>query len=358
MPQTTVTSEPFGAAHGAPVARWTLDNGSIRVRILTYGGIIQTIETPDRNGVRANITLGLPTTEAYVAGNLPYFGGITGRLANRLAGAAFILDGARHQIGANAGANALHGGIRGFNAHVWQAEAVRDGDAAGVRLRRVSPDGEEGFPGALDTIVAYTLLPDDRLRLDYAATTDKPTVLNLTNHAYFNLAGEGSGSVERHVVQIRASRITAVDAESIPIGELLPVAGTPFDFTSPHAIGERIRDDHPQMRFARGFDFNYVIDRPAPDDRSLVLAAQAAEPTSGRVLETWTDLPGIQFYTANYLDGTIYGTSGRAYRQTDGFCLETQHFPDAPNQPTFPSAVLRPGETFRSTTIYGFSVAG
>ncbi|HET7092756.1 MAG TPA: aldose epimerase family protein, partial [Thermomicrobiales bacterium] len=257
MPKTTVTSEPFGTAHGAPVERWTLDNGSMRVRVLTYGGILQTIETPARDGSRANVTLGLPTTEAYVTGNIPYFGGITGRLANRLGGAAFTLDGERFQIAANAGANTLHGGIRGFNAHIWRAEAVAEGDAAGVRLRRVSPDGEEGFPGALDTTVTYTLLPDDRLRLDYEATTNKPTVLNLTNHAYFNLAGEGSGSVEGHVVRIAGSRITAADADSIPTGELLPVAGTPFDFTSPRAIGERLRDDHPQMRFAHGYDFNY-----------------------------------------------------------------------------------------------------
>jgi aldose 1-epimerase len=356
MGRTAVTSEPFGSADGAAVERWTLDNGSMRVRILPYGGIVQTIETPDRNGSRANITLGLPTTEAYVAGNLPYFGGITGRLANRLAGAAFTLDGVRYQTAANTGSHGLHGGLRGFNAHLWRAEPVAAKEGGGVRLRRVSPDGEEGFPGALDTTVTYTLLPDDRLRIDYEATTDKPTVLNLTNHAYFNLAGEGSGSVDGHVVQILASRITAVDADSIPTGELLPVTGTPFDFTSPRAIGERIRDDHPQMRHARGYDFNFVIDRAPADPGALILAARVEEPTSGRILETWTDQPGIQFYTANYLDGAIYGTSGRAYRQTDGFCLETQHFPDAPNQPAFPSTVLRPGDTFRSTTVYRFSV--
>ncbi len=347
----TIEKEPFGSIDGVTVDRWTMTSASgTRVKILTYGGIIQAIETPDRDGKLANVSLGFGSLEMYVDHN-PYFGCVAGRYANRIANGRFSLDGVAHQLAINNPPNSLHGGKKGFDKHVWTA-MVRDG---GVTLRRTSPDGEENFPGTLDVEITYSLSDDGALRIDYRATTDRPTVINLTNHSYFNLAGEGSGAIFDHVLQLNARRYTPVDASSIPSGELAPVSGTPLDFTSPTPIGARIRENFEQLRFGLGYDHNFVLDRPDPGDRTLIVAAIATDPGSGRRMEVTTTEPGVQFYTGNQLTGLLAGTSGRLYRQCDGFALETQHFPDSPNQLAFPSTVLRPDEIFASTTVYAFS---
>jgi len=345
--------EPFGTAPGGhPVERFTFANGrGVQVQMITYGAILQTLHAPDRHGRIANVTLGLRTVDDYVAHSGPYFGATIGRYANRIAGGRFTLDGTSYQIPVNNGPHALHGGTVGFDKKVWQATEVRTADSIGVRFGYRGPAGEMGFPGALTTTATYTLNTRDELVISYLATTDAPTVLNLTNHAYFNLAGEGSGTVYDHVLTIDAPGYLPTDAASIPLGPVAPVAGTPFDFNRATAIGARIRDDDPQLLMARGYDHTYVLDRPG----RLRRVAVARDPRSGRVLTVATDQPGVQLYTGNFLDGSIAGISGRAYRQSDGFCLETQHFPDSPNHPAYPSTVLRPGERFTSTTVYGLS---
>jgi aldose 1-epimerase len=354
---TGLTSEPFGEVDGEAVERYTLTNSSgMEVAILTYGGIVQSIVVPDRNGQMANVALGFATLDEYVAGN-PYFGCITGRYANRIARGTFTLEGERYFLALNNGSNTLHGGEKGFDKYVWAAEDTTGTDGPAVTLRRTSPDGEEGYPGTLEVAVTYTLTEANELRIEYEATTDAPTIVNLTNHSYFNLAGEGSGSIYDHELQINASTYTPTDATAIPTGELAPVAGTPFDFTQPTAIGARIRDGAEQIVLGRGYDHNFVLDRPSPDDTSMIVAARVSEPTSGRTMEVLTTEPGIQFYSGNFLDGTIVGTSGTPYRQGDGFALETQHYPDSPNQPDWPSTELRPGETYTTTTVYAFSVS-
>jgi aldose 1-epimerase len=339
----SITSEPWGEVGGQPVDLYTLRNGrGMTVRITNYGGIIQSIDAPDRRGRTANVTLGFDNLDDYVTSS-PYFGSITGRYANRIAGGRFTLEGVEYQLAQNNGVNHLHGGNVGFDKRVWAATPIRGRDGVGLRLTYVSPAGEENYPGTLTTEVTYTLTRNNEIRMRYRATTDAPTIVNLTNHAYFNLAGEGSGTIEGHVLELEASRYTPVDETLIPTGELVPVASTPFDFTRPHAVGERLRDSHEQIVIGQGYDHNFVLDRPSFDDTSLVRAARVAEPRSGRVLEILTTEPGIQFYSGNFLDGTLVGTSGRVYRQTDGFALETQHFPDSPNKPQFPSTALYPG---------------
>jgi len=355
QPVRTTTEELGPPAGGPAVQRWTLANDrGMTVAVLTYGGIVQRLEVPGGDGAPANVVLGLPGLDDYVAGNRPYLGALIGRYANRIAAGAFALDGRTWRLPVNNPPNSLHGGTEGFDRRVWRATGTGDG----VELAYTSPDGEMGYPGTLEARVRYTLTPDNGLRIDYQATTDAATVVNLTNHSYFNLAGEAAGTIAGHLLQVHADRFTPTDATNIPTGELAPVAGTPFDFTSPHPIGERIDADDEQLRFGLGYDHNYVLDRPAGAGGSLVPAARVEDPGSGRVLEVATTEPGLQVYSGNQLDGTLTGSGGVAYGPRAGLCLETQHFPDSPNQPGFPSTVLRPGQTYRSTTVYRFGVSG
>jgi aldose 1-epimerase len=336
---------------GTAVEQFTLTNDrGTRARVISYGAILTSLELADRDGGRANVVLGCASLADYVD-DTRHFGAIVGRYANRIAGGRFTLDGAAYQLERNQPPNALHGGSRGFDKAVWRAESARD--AARLVLRHVSADGEASYPGTLDVTVAYTLTPDDALRLDYEATTDRPTIVNLTNHSYFNLRGEGAGDVLGHELALMADAFTPVDATLIPTGELRNVAGTPFDFRAPTAIGAQLRDGDEQILRGRGYDHNFVL-RGAPG--ALRPAARLSEPASGRVIEVETTEPGVQLYTGNFLDASSRGTSGRPYRQSDGLCLETQHFPDSPNHPHFPSTVLRPGEVFRSTTIWRFLI--
>jgi aldose 1-epimerase len=346
----------FGTtSDGVAVQEYTLTNANgMEVRILTYGGTIRSVMVPDRNGEFANVNLGFDNIADYETMS-PYFGCITGRYANRIARGSFVIDGQLYHLAQNNGPNALHGGIKGFDKVVWAAEEVDSDEGLAVRFSYLSPDGEEGYPGNLDVHVTYTLTDDDTILMDYVATTDKPTVVNLTNHAYWNLKGEGAGTIDDHVLMIDADRYTPVDETLIPTGELAPVEGTPFDFREPTAIGERNRSNHEQIVIGRGYDHNWVLNRPSFEDRTWMMAARLSEPTSGRVLEVWTEEPGIQFYAGNFLDGTIYGQAGEAFRQGDGLALETQIFPDSPNQDGFPDAVLRPDETYQTRTAYRFS---
>ena len=357
-----VTKKPFGrTADGIEVDQFTLTNGSgASISFISYGGIVTQINMPDRWGRAGNVTLGFRTLADYETKNAPHFGVITGRFANRIGGARFKIDGNEYKVTANENPNSLHGGggKTALNKVVWKVAPL---PGASAKLTHVSPDGSEGFPGALTVAVTYTLGEDNAFAIDYEATTDKPTVVNLTNHAYFNLAGDGSGSIEGHVLMINADAITATDLAGIPTGELMLVEGTPFDFRSGMPIGARIRASHPQLANRQGYDHNFVL-TSGPGSQSgasrsfdgLALCARAYEPTSGRIMTITTTEPGVQFYTGNFLDAKLTGSAGRQYRQGDGFCLETEHFPDSPNQPSFPSTMLRPGETFRSRTVHLF----
>jgi aldose 1-epimerase len=366
----SVTKAPFGSVGGEGVDRYTLSNGKMSVSIITYGGIIQRLETPDRRGKLANITLGFKNLDGYTVGrgdpptpNPAYFGAIIGRYGNRIGGAKFSLEGSEYTVDANNNGNSLHGGFKGFDKYVWDGSSFETAKTVGLKLTRTSAAGEgcitpatcTGYPGKLEVEVDYTLDKHNDLRIDYTATTDKATVVNLTNHAYWNLSGEGSGTIYDHRLTLNANGFTPVDEGLIPTGEIRPVAGTPFDFRSPHAIGERIRDNDQQLMFGRGYDHNWVLDRHGS---GLALAARLKDPASGRVLTMSTTEPGIQFYSGNFLDGTLYGTSDHAYRQGDGLALETQHFPDSPNKPAFPSTELKPGDTYRSATVLSFSTRG
>ncbi|BBH70120.1 aldose 1-epimerase [Actinoplanes sp. OR16] len=350
----TISKEAFGSVGGQAVERYTLTNGRLRVRILTYGGILQTVETPDRHGTLTNVTLGFPDLAGYVgSGNPPYFGAIIGRYGNRIAKGTFTLDGVTHHLAINNDPNHLHGGVTGFDKRVWQATPLVGRDTVGLRLTRTSPDGEESYPGTLRTTVTYTLTRDLGIRMDYRATTDEATIVNLTNHAYWNLGGEGTGTIDDHRLLINASRYTPVDATLIPTGAIDRVAGTPMDFTKPAAIGAGNRSGFPQIVYGRGYDHNWVLN----PFTGLGTAAKVTDRGSGRTLTVLTTEPGLQFYAGNFLDGTLYGTSGRAYRQGDGFALETQHFPDSPNHANFPSTVLRPGGVYATTTVYQFGIS-
>ncbi|MEU6854702.1 aldose epimerase family protein [Actinacidiphila alni] len=355
----TISREAFGQVGGAAVYRYTLTAGSgLTVKILTYGGIVQSVQVPDGRGRPVDIALGFATLDDYVAHNSPeagggvYFGALIGRYANRIANGTFTLDGVTYQVPVNNNGNALHGGTVGFDKKVWTPTVEHGHDSVGLRLEYVSPDGEMGFPGTLTTQATYTLDNRDRLTLAFRATTDKATVVNLTNHTYWNLAGESSGDVYGQLLQLNADRYTPVDATQIPTGERLPVRATPMDFTRPTAIGARVAGADPQLLTGQGYDLNWAVNGGGA---GLTLAARAADPRSGRTLTVWSTQPGIQFYSGNFLTGTLVGTGNTAYRQSYGFALETQNFPDAPNHPDFPSSVLRPGQVYRHTTVYGLT---
>ena len=352
----STTKKPFGKTpDGQLVDLYVLTNKSgAEVSISTYGGAVVSIKVPDRNGKLADVVLGYDNVDGYV-NDKSHFGGIIGRYGNRIAHARFVLDGKTYTLAKNNGENTLHGGVKGFDKALWAARILHGKDAQSLELTCLSKDGEEGFPGNLNVRVVYTLKDDNALSIAYVATTDKKTVLNLTNHSYFNLAGQGSGDILGHVLMIAADKFTPVDAALIPTGELRNVAGTPFDFRKPTAIGARINQDDEQLKLGGGYDHNFVL-RAVPESLEFLGAARVVESASGRVLEVFTTEPGVQFYTGNFLDGKTPGKGGVAYPRRSAFCLETQHFPDSPNQPKFPSVILKPGESFHSVTTYKFSV--
>ena len=351
----SITLEPFGTTpDGEAVELFTLTNPQgIEIKAISYGGTIISLKTPDRAGNLGDIVLGFDDLQAYVDGS-PYFGSLIGRYGNRIGGAGFMLEGEAYALAANDGENHLHGGLKGFDKVVWAGEGFEGDQGVGVIFRYTSPDGEEGYPGTLEMEVTYTLTSSNELVVDYRATTDKATPVNLTQHSYFNLKDAGASDILGHELMIAADGFTPVDATLIPTGEIAPVEGTPFDFTTSHTIGERIGDDHTQMVFGGGYDHNWVLNGTAAE--GMTLAARVHEPTTGRTLEILTTEPAIQFYSGNFLDGTLTGKGGVVYQHRTGFCLETQHYPDSPNQPGFPSTILRPGEEYSTRTLFRFGV--
>jgi len=350
---TQISKQSWGAsASGEQIDLYTLRNANgLETTITNYGGRIVTLKTPDRNGHLEDIVLGFDSIEPYLVKN-PFFGALVGRFANRIANAQFELDGKVYRLARNNGENALHGGIKGFDKVVWRARETTVSGAPALELTYFSKDGEEGYPGDLTVTVTYSLTADNQLRIDYAATTDKSTVLNLTNHSYFDLSGQAQGNILDHIVTINADRFTPINTHLIPTGELRSVAGTVFDFRKPVRIGDRIDDKDQQMAYSQGYDHNYVLNSRGSDPS---LAARVTDPRSGRAMEVLTTQPGVQFYTGNHLDGTVKGKGGMVYGFRHAFCFETQHFPDSPNQPEFPSTKLSPGDHYRETTIFRFS---
>ncbi len=345
-----VRKEVFGTHQGKEVYLFTLTNkaGNV-IRLTNYGAKITWIEVPDKNGKKDNITFGYDTFDAMIKGDMS-FGSVVGRYANRIAKGKFTLDGVEYTLPLNNGPNTLHGGPAGWHSVVWNAEILKDSQSPSVKFTYISPDMEEGFPGKVNAEVKYTWTDNNEIVMDYKCTTDKKTVVNMTNHAYFNLHGAGNGDILDHVLVLKASAFTPVDSVMIPTGEIRQVAGTPFDFTTPHTIGERIGENYDQLILGRGYDHNYVLDKKDKPDVTVY------EPVSGRVLEVITDQPGMQLYTGNFLDGSNTGHGGKPLRFRSGLCLESGHYPDSPNHPDFPSTVLNPGETYKTTTIYRFSV--
>ena len=352
--KTQVTKRSGGKLpDGSSVDIYTLKNEKLELEVMTYGGFMLSLKVPDKGGKMEDVLLGFDEPSGYYENNhsksASFFCPIVGRYANRIAHAKFTLDGKEYDLTKNNGDNTLHGGPNGFHNHIWDANIISDG----VELKYLSKDGEEGYPGNLSVTVRYTVKSGD-LKIEYAATTDKDTVFNPTSHGYFNLSGEGNGTILSEQLKLNATKFTPVDAGLIPTGELRPVAGTPFDFLSPHTVGERINATDEQLQLGHdGYDHNFVIDGGG---KKLVQAAEVYDPASGRVMQVWTTEPGVQFYTSNFLDGSIKGKKGVAYPRNGALCLETQHFPDSPNHPSFPTTTLKPGENFRSETIYRFSV--
>jgi len=345
-----VKQESYGTHQGKEVYMFTLTNkpGNV-VRITNFGGKINWIEVPDKNGKKENITFGYDTFEGTITGDMSY-GSVVGRYANRIANGKFTLDEVEYTLPVNNGPNTLHGGPGGWHSVVWEAEVLKDSEFPAIRLTYTSPDMEMGFPGTVNAEVIYTWTDDNEIVMDYKCTTDKKTVINITNHAYFNLHGAGNGDILDHILTLKASAFTPVDSVMIPTGDIRPVKGTPFDFTTPHTIGERIGENYDQLILGKGYDHNFILDNKEPVDVIV------HEPVSGRVLEVITDQPGMQLYTGNFLNGTRIGHGGKPYNHRSGFCLESGHYPDSPNHPEFPSTILNAGETFTSQTIYRFSV--
>jgi aldose 1-epimerase len=348
---TPIQRADFGKTRdGVAVSVYTLTNkNGVTARITNYGGIVVSLMVPDRNGKMADVVLGFDSLDGYLQNPGPFFGALIGRYGNRIGHARFTLDGRVYQVDRNDAENSLHGGARGFDKRVWTPKELTDG---GLELRYLSRDGEEGYPGNLRAAAAYHLTDANELRIDYGASTDKDTVINLTNHSYFNLKGAGTGDILGHRLMLNADRFTPVDAGLIPTGELRAVAGSPFDFRTSTSIGARIEANNEQLRAGKGYDHNWVLNRGSD---GLTLAARIEEPSTGRILEVFTTQPGVQFYTGNFLDGTIEGKGDKAYGRRSGFCLETQHFPDSPNKPAFPTTELKPGQRFQSTTVFRFS---
>ena len=345
-----VTTENFGSFGGADVSLFTLTNkkGDV-VKLTNYGAAIVEINVPDKNGDKANVTFGYETLDGYLSGDA-YFGKVVGQFANRIAKGKFTLDSVEYTLALNNGPNSLHGGPTGWHSRVWTAEVLKDTDFPAVKFTYSKPDMEEGYPGNVVAEVVYTWTDEDELIMDYKVTTDRRTVINITNHAYFNLHGSGNGDILDHEAVIRALAFTPVDSTLIPTGELRPVEGTPFDFRTPHLIGERIGEAYDQLILGGGYDHNYVLDNVEQVD------AEVYDPSTGRVIQVITDQPGVQLYTGNFLDGTQTGRGGKVYQYRSGFCLETQHYPDSPNQVSFPSVILTPEEPFLSSTTYKFGV--
>jgi aldose 1-epimerase len=351
--RAAVRQEPYGTADGKQVSLFRLTNRKgVEAKITNYGGIVVSLTAPDRKGQMDDVVLGFDTLDEYVAGNPPYFGALIGRYANRIALGRFRLNGVEYKLAANNDPNHLHGGVKGFDKVVWDARPLPARAGAALELTYLSRDGEEGYPGNLRARVVYTLTDRNELRIDYSATTDKDTVVALTHHSYFNLKGQGNGDILDHQLTLNASRFTPIDATSIPTGELRAVKGTPFDFTKATAIGARIDEADEQIKNGSGYDHNYVIDGRAGVLRK---AAEAYEATTGRVMEVWTTEPGVQLYSGNFLTPGLKGKAGKTYDRRYGFCLETQHYPDSPNKPNFPSTTLRRGARYKTTTIYRFS---
>jgi aldose 1-epimerase len=349
-----ITKADFGKTpDGTPVEIYTLHNArGAEARILTYGGIVQSLYMPDKNGKLDDIVLGFDSLDGYLT-NSPYFGALIGRYGNRIGGGEFTLEGKTYHLAKNNNGNTLHGGLKGFDKVVWTAQPMETSHGPALVLTYLSRDGEEGFPGNLMVTAIYTLTDNNELKLEYTATTDKPTIVNLTHHSYFNLDGQGSGSILDESVYINANEITPTDSGLIPTGKFLNVTGTPFDFRKPTVIGTRINDPDPALQYGPGYDHNWVINKPLGQ---FGLMARVTDPKSGRVMEVWSDQPGLQFYAGNFLDGTIVGKDGKVYQRRSALCMEPQHYPDSPNKPNFPSVELKPGQTYHNTIVYKFSV--